>query len=279
MKAGGWKESGDTLPLGRYYGLRDSQLKAQYDFVGGVAPPALLALPALFMPEVDDQEVQLARVGTVTSATRGVELRLEYVFDTSIPPIPAGKIVELASELDIPTKGYALTETHWSVKQVDLFRVLMRSEAARSPSPTLFQLDYEHRDPALIGVMMPFAAEFSGVYSAIQAAASAAGFRCKRADDLWVHPQIMQTIVSLICQSGLVIADCTSRNPNVFYEAGIAHTLGRDVILIAQSMNDVPFDLRHLSVLVYLPNDQGLQELSHRLKDRIEAVAQRRRRI
>jgi hypothetical protein len=89
----------------------------------------------------------------------------------------------------------------------------------------------------------------------------------------------MQTIVSLICQSGLVIADCTGRNPNVFYEAGIAHTLGRDVILIAQNLNDVPFDLRALAIITYLPNAQGLQELTAKLKDRIPAVAEQRRRI
>jgi len=40
------------------------------------------------------------------------------------------------------------------------------------------------------------------------------------------------------------IADCTGRNPNVFYEIGIAHTLGRNVVMITEA--DVPFDLRHL---------------------------------
>jgi hypothetical protein len=61
---------------------------------------------------------------------------------------------------------------------------------------------------------------------------------------------VIQTIVSLICQSGIIIADCSGRNANVFYEAGIAHMLGKDVILIAQSMADIPFDLQHLSILI-----------------------------
>ena len=42
-----------------------------------------------------------------------------------------------------------------------------------------------------------------------------------------------------------MICEITGRNPDVFDEAGIAHTLGREVILIIQSDNDVPFDLRH----------------------------------
>jgi hypothetical protein len=185
----------------------------------------------------------------------------------------------LAAQLDISTEGYMLQHTHWSVEKADLFRVLFRNQATKGPAPSVFQLDYEYRDPKLIGVMMPFDVAFDGVYAAIQAAVTGAGFRCNRADDLWVDHKIMQTIVSLICQSGLVIADCTGRNPNVFYEAGIAHTLGRDVILIAQNLNDVPFDLRALAIITYLPNAQGLQELTAKLKDRIPAVAEQRRRI
>lgn len=279
MGGSGWEPHHDTLLASRYYGARDSHLKAQFALVGGVAPPALLALPTLFMPEVDNQKEQIAHIGTVTSAkTYDGELHLEYVFDPSIRPISVAKIVDLAPQLDIETGGFSLTHTHWQVKNVDLFRVLLRSEATKAPAPTVFALDYEHRDPNLIGVMMPFDAAFNGVYAAIQTGATEAGFRCKRADDLWLHHQIMQTIVSLICQSGMVIADCTGRNPNVFYEAGIAHALGRDVILISQSMNDVPFDLRHLAVITYFPNTQGLQELADKLKERIPAVAERRRR-
>jgi hypothetical protein len=94
-----------------------------------------------------------------------------------------------------------------------------------------------------------------------------------------MHPQVMQDIVSLICQAGVVVADCSGRNPNVFYEAGIAHTLGREVILIAQNIDDVPFDLRHLRVLTYLPNQQGLDELTAKLRERLHTLSNPRRRI
>ena len=61
-----------------------------------------------------------------------------------------------------------------------------------------------------------------------------------------------------------MIADCTGRNPNVFYEIGIAHTLGRDVILITQNEADVPFDLRHLRYVQYLNNGEGREVLAQR---------------
>src|SRR5258708_13215834 len=82
-------------------------------------------------------------------------------------------------------------------------------------------------------------------------------------------PAIIQDIVNLLDRSRVVICDCTGRNPNVFYEIGIAHTLGRDVILITQSEADIPFDLRHLRYISYLNNGEGLSALSARLTPRL----------
>jgi len=62
------------------------------------------------------------------------------------------------------------------------------------------------------------------------------------------------------------------RAANVFYEAGIAHALGRDVILITQSDADIPFDLRHLRYAKYLNNAEGRADLARRLRDRIQTL-------
>jgi hypothetical protein len=50
---------------------------------------------------------------------------------------------------------------------------------------------------------------------------------------------------SLIYRSKIVVCDFSSQNPNVFYEASVAHILGKHVIPIAQNANDVPFELRY----------------------------------
>ena len=92
--------------------------------------------------------------------------------------------------------------------------------------------EHENIEPTLASAMMPFDAGFSAVYESIQQAAVGAGLRCRRADDIWENAAIIQDVVALIDRSRIVICDCTGRNPNVFYEAGIAHTLGREVILI-----------------------------------------------
>ena len=69
-----------------------------------------------------------------------------------------------------------------------------------------------------------------------------------------------------------IICDYTGRNPNVLYEAGITHTLGREVILITQSAEDIPFDHRHLRYVHYLNNGEGLVQLSARIQQRLEAL-------
>ena len=95
------------------------------------------------------------------------------------------------------------------------------------------------------------------------------GLDCHRADDIWENPTIIQDIVSLIDRSKVVISDCTGRNPNVFYEIGIAHTLGREVILLTQNEHDVPFDIAHLRFVKYLNNSQGLQSLAETVSARL----------
>jgi len=117
--------------------------------------------------------------------------------------------------------------------------------------------------------MMPFDAKFDKVYNALKRMSAQLRFSCKRADDIWDHDVVIQDIVSLIQKSKLVICDCSGRNPNVFYEIGIAHTLGKQVILITQSQDDIPFDLRHLRYVEYLNNSEGLGTLTEKLAERI----------
>jgi hypothetical protein len=77
------------------------------------------------------------------------------------------------------------------------------------------------------------------------------GLKCERADDINSISGIMQSVWESINRARLLIADLTNRNSNVFYELGIAHTLGKPVIMITQAMKYIPFDLRHLRCIIY----------------------------
>ena len=78
----------------------------------------------------------------------------------------------------------------------------------------------------------------------------AQGFAARRADDFY-GSVLIEDIWPGICRARIIIADITNRNPNVFYELGIAHTMGKDVVLITQKLEDVPADLRHHRFIVY----------------------------
>ena len=139
-------------------------------------------------------------------------------------------------------------------------------------TPNIFQVPATSPDSQLVSVMMPFEPQFSPVYKSIQAAANQSGFKCTRADDIWNHSTVVQDIFSLIFESFIVVCDFTGKNPNVFYETGIAHTLGKHVIPITQSENDVPFDLKHHRYLKYLNNNEGLENLTTGLKTRLQTL-------
>lgn len=125
----------------------------------------------------------------------------------------------------------------------------------------------------LIAVMMPFSTDLKPIYEIIKESANAKSFRAIRVDDIWENSTIIQDIFELIYKSKIVIADFTGKNPNVMYEVGIAHTLGKLVIPIAQSVDDLPFDLQHHRALTYLPNGEGLEELKKNLVNKLSSIS------
>lgn len=143
--------------------------------------------------------------------------------------------------------------------------------------PNVFSVPAEQPDPNLLSAMMPFDASFRGVHQAIVAAAGVNGMTCQRVDDIWVHSTIIQDVFSLLFRSFIVVCDFTGKNPNVFYEAGIAHALGKHVIPITQNAEDIPFDLRHHRYLHYLNNGEGLNRLRTELTTRIAQLLLPRR--
>jgi hypothetical protein len=77
-------------------------------------------------------------------------------------------------------------------------------------------------------------------------------------------------IYSAIRQAKIIIADCTGRNANVFYEIGIAHGIGKDVVLISQSKKDIPFDVGHRRFVIYHRNQ--LRKFENSLFRTLEAI-------
>jgi hypothetical protein len=106
-------------------------------------------------------------------------------------------------------------------------------------------------------VMMPFAAPLGDYYQKIyEPAIIKAGLNPIRADhDIFGTGKIIDQIWSGINSAKVLIAELTKRNPNVFYELGLAHALKKPVVLVSSNEEDVPFDLQHIRVIYYDVND------------------------
>jgi len=117
-------------------------------------------------------------------------------------------------------------------------------------------------------VIMPFGSWFDNYFTEIyKPAIINAGLEPKRADDIYRPSTIVQDIWNYTQSEKIVLADLTGKNANVFYELGLAHALAKPAILVTNSMDDVPFDLRALRVIEYNKNDCNWGNV---LKEKIE---------
>ena len=118
-------------------------------------------------------------------------------------------------------------------------------------------------------VLMPFGGWYDRYYDEIyKPAIKDAGFEPVRADDLFHTGSVMEQIWQQVKKAGVLLAELTGKNANVFYELGLAHAVGKPVVFITGSMDDVPFDLRHLRVIPY---DIRNPQWSDKLKEGITA--------
>jgi len=103
---------------------------------------------------------------------------------------------------------------------------------------------------------MPFSPLFQNEYEkVIRPAVEATGLLCIRGDEIYGNQRIMNDIWHSIRSSRLIIAELTGKNPNVLYEIGLAHAIGKPIIIITRNSDDVPFDLKDLRYLFYDIND------------------------
>jgi len=102
-------------------------------------------------------------------------------------------------------------------------------------------------------VMMPFAMPLGHYYEKVyKPAIEKAGLKAVRADtEIFGAGKIMDQVWSGINAAKVLVAELTSRNPNVFYELGLAHALKKPVVLVSSNEEDVPFDLKHIRVIYY----------------------------
>jgi hypothetical protein len=264
---------GGSLRSDRVLSYTDPELRAAYIPTGKLAP-SILGFPAILMPEIDSPSSpeQLAYVGRVIECKQDASgATFKVAHESLVPPIPIRPTLwDLRTDLGIT--DWEFGHTHWALKEADLFSVLYRHALKDLPRPRIHGVDrLLSIDADQVSVMIRFRPDFDQVFEAVKAAAESEDFKCHRVKDIWEKDAIITDIAMLIMRSRVVVADLTDRNSNVFYEAGLAHGMGREVIPITQDRAD-NFDVQHLRHIPYQNTEAGRAALAKQLMSRFKGI-------
>ncbi len=113
----------------------------------------------------------------------------------------------------------------------------------------------------LVFVITPFNNKYLSDYEEIYKTCNEVGLRCIRGDEEFIKGDILAHILKHIVKARIVIANINGRNPNVFYELGIAHALDKPTLIVSKSDQDIPFDLRTQQLVIYNEPTQLQEQL------------------
>jgi hypothetical protein len=122
-------------------------------------------------------------------------------------------------------------------------------------------------------LIMPFKPDLEWIRDEVVAAGLDEGVEIDRADNIFDRGVVLDQIFRAIDEADVIVAVCTGRNPNVFFEMGYAWR-NHNPILIADDTNDLPFDIQHYRTELYgrTGADQHRLTLRPRVRKAIKAV-------
>ena len=186
-------------------------------------------------------------------------------FDTD----PRGYLADIIGPIRI-TKAWETAQLALGISLSELAELHPENTMVVRPH---FGLPTKPLTTADLFILMPFEEELRPVYEDhIRSVTQRLKLTIARADDFFTAHNVMSDVWAAICEARIVVADCTRRNPNVFYEMGIAHVLGKSVILTTQDEDDVPFDVRHLRYIKYEYTPRGMIEFEKRFEETLKTV-------
>ena len=155
---------------------------------------------------------------------------------------------------------FTLGQSQVGVQCVDKTDIIVRDFKVENIRPKAF-------------VVMQFSEPYNDVYyDVIKKVCDELNIEVNRIDEAGGPGIIISDISREINESHLIIADITPRNPNVFYEVGYAHALGKPTILIAEKGTDLPFDVSPFRTLFYENSIGGKGRLEEGLRKHIQAI-------
>ena len=121
--------------------------------------------------------------------------------------------------------------------------------------------------------LSPFSEPFNIIYNNhIKIAVESQNHTIFRVAEIFGNTPIIDKIWYYIGTSEIVLADVTDRNPNVMYVLGMAHTIGKPILIMTQRIEDVPFDLRQYQYIIYENTPNGCKELEEKILGMLKSL-------
>lgn len=125
-----------------------------------------------------------------------------------------------------------------------------------------------------IACLMPFNRKFDKIKFALEDVCKTQGYTFRRSDDELIadNTDLRKSIIRMILEAEVILAVLDGRNPNVYYEIGIAHSMGKLVLMVAnlnrEDSKNLPADILSNRLITY--ND--VHDLKVKLTKTLKAI-------
>jgi len=146
------------------------------------------------------------------------------------------------------------------------FLNLLRTKPAFGPAPFA-------ADDNLLVILASPGPQGTAVSEIVEAAAVSKKMAVRRLDGLKSKAAVHQAWLS-IGQSRLVVADLSSRDPDVYYALGLAHSVGKENILLYLEGSEPPVELPGTRAIAFKNDEKGLAKLSQDAAEVLDSALQ-----
>jgi len=193
-----------------------------------------------------------------TGSNENVEIDTEYNIKITI----YGSVITLyANEIKVAETIHEVRQSQLQIAFISSNEITLKDFKVANVKPKAF-------------VVMQFSDEYNDLFNeVIKPVCEDYGLECERADDFFTTNVIIQDIVQSIISASVIIAEITPDNPNVFYEVGYSHAIGKPTILLCDRKRDkLPFDLSSFRTLFYENSIAGKSKVEQKLRKYLENI-------
>lgn len=206
--------------------------------------------------------VQINLFKNISNSGMGTSLEADRWYDIKVK-VNGSNIVLSVDEVEVVNTELFVENRQLSIYFSSFSQVeIKRDIEIVSNKPTAF-------------VIMEFSEEFDNLFSeVIKPACEEFNLNCLRGDDIYSNGLIIDDITKSLQEAYIIIADITPNNPNVFYEVGYAHGIGKPVILLCNKKRDkLPFDVSGMRTVYYDNSIKGKSIVEERLKKHLDNIS------